>query len=89
MLDLKAQAQLARILRIAGDCERFVDLKPAKRSPQAEAAAQELREPTTAGECPKCDGEMRLETYLVEFLAIRAAEWPVCAGCQAGDRRAA
>lgn len=85
-LSAKDHGRITWLMQWLSDDPRKTDLR-------TRATIEELHkadvEPMTGGSCPSCRATMKIATYLVYFLKLRAAEWPKCVACAAGVRSAA
>lgn len=78
------QANEARLIAILGPTPRHADLRVAA---DARVHRKDPPEPMKNGVCRNCGAVMRLEVFLVDFLALRGAPWPHCEDCAKGRQR--
>lgn len=81
LLDSKSEAQLKRLAWLTEGLPWIVTRRASTRL-VAGALSEQKPEPTTQGECWNCSRPMQLFTYLVEFLKLRGAKWPMCQVCR-------
>jgi len=70
--------QIARVESLIGTAQSWVRSTPMRTTEQRKAAEAE---PMTRVECPVCEREFEMFTYLVEFLEQQHAPFPRCEDC--------